>query len=246
MLYRCILLVTFIFFSSTSFSASFDCKKASTTTEKLICSDKYLNFLDEELGVTYKSLLLTYSDPIRTEIVTLQKKWLKQRNKECLNRKTCADLYKTQTKELRIKLQKGVNLSSFTIDRQSCRASKDQEVLIKCVNLKSYDPCDDSGGKWGRAQCGWIHAEIANRKAQTLNNNIKEAINRNGEKSKEIKVFEESVSAWENYRESHCTFTNTVNFLDNFNGNNLSIAYCKRRLNEQRALELEKILSKSW
>ena len=44
----------FLFFSSLSFGASFDCNKASTKHEKLICSDEELNKADEEMGKVYK------------------------------------------------------------------------------------------------------------------------------------------------------------------------------------------------
>jgi uncharacterized protein len=42
--------------STLLFPASFDCKKAKTDVEKLICSDKELSQLDEELNEAYKAL----------------------------------------------------------------------------------------------------------------------------------------------------------------------------------------------
>lgn len=243
---KSILLSILVLISPISYSASFDCNKASTETEKLICSDKYLGYFDEDLGNVYTSLMATFSSPERSQIVLEQKEWIKKRNSECVSVKDCKKSYKTRISKLRKKLDEGVLLDSFIIDRQSCRATKKQEVLIKCVNLNIYDPCEDAGGKWGKAQCGWIHSEIANRKSQDLYIKIKKRITKNASNTEEISLFEESILSWEGYRDKHCVFTNEANFLDNFNGTNLSIAYCKRRLNEQRVVELEKILSRSW
>jgi uncharacterized protein len=243
---KSILLSLLVFISPIAYSASFDCKKASTETEKMICSDKYLGYIDEDLGDVYKSLMATYSSLEKSQIVIEQKKWIKSRNSACVNVQECKKIYNVRISKLRKKLDEGVLLDTFTIDRKSCRATKNQETLIKCVNMKIYDPCEDAGGSWGKAQCGWIHGEIANRRSQGLNSEIKERINKNSSNTKEILLFESSILSWESYRDKHCEFTNTANFLDNFNGTNLSIAYCKRRLNEQRVVELEKILSRSW
>jgi uncharacterized protein len=243
---KSILLSILVLISPISYSASFDCNKASTVTEKLICSNKSLGYFDEDLGGVYKSLMATFSSPERSQIVLEQKQWIKERNSECVSVKDCKEIYKNRISTLRKKLDEGVLLDSFIIDRQSCRATKKQEVLIKCVNLNIYDPCEDAGGKWGKAQCGWIHSEIASRKSQDLYGKIKKRIAKNASNTEEILLFDESILSWEDYRDKHCVFTNEANFLDNFNGTNLSIAYCKRRLNEQRVVELEKILSRSW
>ena len=45
------------------FAASFDCKKAETQTEKVICGDKELSQMDEDLSdIYFSSLLLKYSE----------------------------------------------------------------------------------------------------------------------------------------------------------------------------------------
>ncbi len=176
---KSILLSLLVLISQISYSASFDCKKASTVTEKLICSEKSLGYFDKNLGNVYKSLMATYSSSERSQIVIEQKEWIKKRNAECVSVRDCKETYKLRISQLRKKLDEGVLLGSFTIDRQSCRGTKNQETLIKCVNMKVYDPCEDAGGKWGKAQCGWIHAEIANRKSQDLYSKIKKRITKN-------------------------------------------------------------------
>ncbi|MDR2790403.1 MAG: hypothetical protein LBB59_05460 [Campylobacteraceae bacterium] len=39
------------------FPASFDCQKAKTDIEKLVCSDEELSRLDEELNEAYKEII---------------------------------------------------------------------------------------------------------------------------------------------------------------------------------------------
>jgi hypothetical protein len=137
-------------------------------------------------------------------------------------------------------------IDSFASDRQNCRGSKDQEFIISCIEKKIYDPCDDAGGKWGASQCGWAHAEIANRKIKKYESEIKEKIKQSKNHDKVLSLFENSTLAWEEYKKSHCDFTNTADDLDNFSSIHLHMAFCIRRLNEQRVIELNNVLSRSY
>lgn len=59
-------------------AASFDCAKAATKVEKLICSDAGLSKLDEALNEAYKTAL---QDGKQTDAVKqAQKRWMKERN----------------------------------------------------------------------------------------------------------------------------------------------------------------------
>jgi uncharacterized protein len=243
---KSILLSLLVFISPITYSASFDCKKASTVTEKMICSDKYLGYTDEDLGDVYKSLMATYSSSEKSKIVIEQKKWIKSRNSICVNVQECKKIYKARISTLRKKLDEGVLLDTFTIDRKSCRATKNQETSIKCVSMKVYDPCDDSGGKWGAAQCGWIHTEIANRKINNIEKKIIETIKLSKSHTDALSNFNSSIEAWSTYLVKHCNFTNTVDDLDNFSSMHLYLAFCQRRVSEQRVEELEMVLSRSY
>ncbi len=59
-------------------AASFDCEKAATKVEKMICVDSELSKLDDELAATYRSALQNkkQADSIRQ----VQKQWVKNRN----------------------------------------------------------------------------------------------------------------------------------------------------------------------
>lgn len=67
--------------SGWSFAASFECKKAKTDVEKVICADAELSKFDDELGRAYREALGGAADP--TELRREQTKWLKNRNRVC-------------------------------------------------------------------------------------------------------------------------------------------------------------------
>lgn len=83
----CILLVT----ANTSSAASFDCNKASTRTEKTVCSNSKLSKADELLSSSYKAALakVEYKELLKQT----QLQWLKSRN-SALDASKMLQLYK--------------------------------------------------------------------------------------------------------------------------------------------------------
>ena len=62
----------------TVHAASFDCAKAGTKVEKLICGDAELSKLDEELNAAYKAAV---QDKTKADVVKqAQKQWMKERS----------------------------------------------------------------------------------------------------------------------------------------------------------------------
>ncbi len=81
-------LFSIIIFLSSSISygenrASFDCKKASTPTEKLICDNWRLSSDDRLLTSTYLKRLMFLSEEEKKFLKTEQISWLKRRDKYC-------------------------------------------------------------------------------------------------------------------------------------------------------------------
>lgn len=65
------------------FSASFDCTKASTPIELLICTDSQLFDVDSQLGHSYRT---AREDTSKTAIETIrkeQRQWIRQRDILC-------------------------------------------------------------------------------------------------------------------------------------------------------------------
>ncbi len=79
---------------------SFDCSKASTYSEKAICSDSLLGKLDGALAENYKYMLASdIGDGARNDLKTTQKKWLAERNK-CTNNQCLTDSYRKRVDEI--------------------------------------------------------------------------------------------------------------------------------------------------
>lgn len=61
----------------------FDCAKATTATEKLICSDKQLKSLDDDLQVAWDDLAAKLDKDELKALKSSQRAWLMQRNAQC-------------------------------------------------------------------------------------------------------------------------------------------------------------------
>jgi uncharacterized protein len=62
---------------------AFDCAKASTETEKLICSDSDLKAIDDKLGEHWAAIKDGFSKQAWQAMLTSQREWLKQRDATC-------------------------------------------------------------------------------------------------------------------------------------------------------------------
>ena len=73
--------------SSFTIAAGFDCRKAASTVEKLICSDDVLSKADEQLSTVYCQALASAADASafkKEEINWIRTERDKYRTKECL------------------------------------------------------------------------------------------------------------------------------------------------------------------
>lgn len=83
-----------------SWSPSFDCAKASTFSEKAICTDTLLGKLDGALAENYKYMLASdIGDGARSDLKATQKKWLAERNK-CTDNQCLASAYRKRIDEV--------------------------------------------------------------------------------------------------------------------------------------------------
>lgn len=105
-----ILFISIAFFITFLNSAGFDCKKASTPTEKTICSDKSLSLLDDALSMSYDYAINGYKFgyPIYSEsqIETIEKALKKEQREFVKNREKC----KNNTSCIREKTNKQINI----------------------------------------------------------------------------------------------------------------------------------------
>jgi TPR repeat protein len=74
-----------------TYSASFDCQKAQSANERLICDDTELSKLDDELELAYKDALRKSSNP--KELLSNQRDAWKRREKECSSKACLANWF---------------------------------------------------------------------------------------------------------------------------------------------------------
>jgi uncharacterized protein YecT (DUF1311 family) len=88
----------FIAAPNISFAASFDCSKAGTNIEKMICSTESVSQLDEELSKVYKIGIAREQD--KKIYQESQSIWLKYNRNSCASADCLADAYKERIKSL--------------------------------------------------------------------------------------------------------------------------------------------------
>lgn len=96
-MYKRSMLVFSLLFSATIHAASFDCKKASTAHEKLICSNPELSAADAQMGQAYRSAVKAF--PLKGFIQANQRGWLAS-YRLCGALDACLEQVKERTLEL--------------------------------------------------------------------------------------------------------------------------------------------------
>ena len=81
------------------FVPSFDCAKASTQAEKMICADVYLANLDNYLASNFRSVKAAIVSSDQERLIADQRAWLKQRN-SCKSTECLKDIYRTRIDEI--------------------------------------------------------------------------------------------------------------------------------------------------
>jgi uncharacterized protein YecT (DUF1311 family) len=92
-----ILFSTLLLFSSDVFATSFDCKKAQSPVEKLICSDPKISSLDEKLARDYKSAIQSRGG---SQLIAGQRKWITEVRDKCLTSDCLINAYDVRDKWL--------------------------------------------------------------------------------------------------------------------------------------------------
>lgn len=91
-------LISMLLLCASVQAASFDCTKAQSNVEKIICAKSDLSELDEKLAVIYKAALTDETQAVN--IRQAQKRWLKERN-SCGEADCLMSAYQRRIEELR-------------------------------------------------------------------------------------------------------------------------------------------------
>lgn len=129
-LYGCLVLTL------SAHAASFDCAKAQTKVEHLICDNPEISKLDEELAASYKALLQDQTKA--TQIRQAQKQWVKERN-SCMDA-NCVMI--TYQKRLLVLSQAQLNGPQSQIIKNAYRPAK-SKLKYELLHEGPYEPLSE-------------------------------------------------------------------------------------------------------
>lgn len=93
-----------IFLPFNGYAASFDCDRAETSVEIMICRDADLGSFDEILGNNYREILTLLPNGMKSNFKQEQRDWVEVRNNRCSTVPACIDVYGQRIVKLKKKL----------------------------------------------------------------------------------------------------------------------------------------------
>lgn len=142
------------------------------------------------------------------------------------------------------------------LSREECRSGeapqgfKDQSEAIAlqadCIEAGIYDPCEDSGSRWGDAQCAWANLHVAERRIRTAEQSLIASAQKSKPTGRLQNELNSSGERWKAARERFCEERDQLVTKAEEAGDaeqtdsGEKLGYCMRRVTEERALELER------
>lgn len=140
-------------------ASSFDCAKAQTKVEKIICADSELSKLDEELNKKYTDILSKNVSP--DAIKAKQKLWLKERNR-CENISCVKSAYMAKMEELNtIGEIKAFSVQAKPVGEPTSKQDADETCLKPKIDWRNYEWTLIVGN--GRTACEEMLAYLKSR-----------------------------------------------------------------------------------
>jgi len=128
---NCFFALCLLFVAPHAFSASFDCRKAASATEKLICDDAGTSTLDDKLKQTYTTALATVAPSSKKALIEEQRHWITYTRDVCQDKACLQQAYTARITVL-------ARNEKYIIDDSSCEPPGDGGA---CVNTVTYrDP----------------------------------------------------------------------------------------------------------
>jgi uncharacterized protein len=121
----------FLLLNVSLFGASFDCAKAKTNVEKIICSDSELSALDENLSKTFKEAMKNTED--KEQLKKKQFAWMRERN-QCKAVKCIKEKYQ----EKLVSFENSQYIKQLKIDDNTSLYYVDYHVLISDLQNGKY------------------------------------------------------------------------------------------------------------
>lgn len=153
-------------------AASFDCKKAKSKVDKLICATPELSKADDELGAAFNEALKALAGPKPAtkgatkgasgrpkQLRTAQSHWLKRYRNACPDAACMLAVYQKRSAELRATAKPSGKSGSYSLDNNSVDVLEVTPGHLRFEMLVFFG--DDAGGNNGQL-CGEV--DVANGK----------------------------------------------------------------------------------
>lgn len=135
---RWVCFLIMILTTDAALSAGFDCKKAASDVEKMICKSADLSSFDSQLLGAYNGALTAVETSSKDALIAEQRNWIRYTRNICQDTACLTDAYKARIKVLQQNSQVIYDESSCNIpDGSSCRSSviyRDPSVRIDSFN----------------------------------------------------------------------------------------------------------------
>ncbi len=128
--------------SENCFSASFDCSKADTAIEKMICSNAKVSALDSELDKKFDAA--TFNEKIRTEIVKDQIIWLMKTREKCEDIKCLEEIYRKRIDYIESQASQNPAEEEFLLSTYAGEPEASLGTDAEVVLVSGYEPEGDS------------------------------------------------------------------------------------------------------
>jgi uncharacterized protein len=127
----CVFSVLLLAIAPRAISASFDCAKASGTTESLICKNADISALDDKLQAAYKAARVAVAPFNKPELLKEQRDWIKYTRNICQDADCLKLAYSARIAVL-------ARNEKYIVDKTACETPNSNK---DCVNVVSYrDP----------------------------------------------------------------------------------------------------------
>jgi uncharacterized protein len=202
---RLIAFVFALFAMPTALAASFDCQRAATVIEKLICKDAELSKLDTEMAKVYRMVREDLDVERVKELIESQKSWIASRN-SCKSAVCLKFFYDTRINTLRDAQPMSGNLY-FDLEpanesESEVDASSISSMLLKCNfadhNNQQYEVVRISLAGGGGGEAAGIKTFVKKSESKSVQFEVKpgefaECVYPSGNRVR-LKVGEESVN----------------------------------------------------
>lgn len=167
MKYLRLCVISSLVISHVAFGASFDCNKAATVTEKLVCSNSEISLLDDKVSAAYKGAIAKANNS--AIIKARQRDWIKSVRNQCQDSTCLTQVYTNRLEQLS-QLSSNVdnapdqaNASHYIVIPKS-----DQPVTVKNSDVKLLPVQLVGTIAFGHDQAGGRYDFVSGNKTYTI------------------------------------------------------------------------------